>query len=119
MEYKNSSTEDNNRNRAALLLGPTGAGKTPLGRLIEQRGLWGVRCLHFDFGDNLREVVRRNRPDDSPERVSSKLAIFRERTTPLLQHYRPTGARVVTIETTPTMTPEQMWEAVERRRFAV
>jgi len=212
------STEDRNKNRAALLLGPTGAGKTPLGQLIEQRGLWQARCLHFDFGDNLRDVVRRNQPDesvgpadieflrgvlqsgalledehfpiarrilhsfmdrhevdgqtlivlnglprhvgqavaisadldvstviyldgstetvlarlrsnvggdrtertdDSPEQVSSKLAIFRERTASLLQHYRSAGARVVTIEITPTMTPEQVWEAVERSGFAV
>jgi len=209
---------EENRNPAALLLGPTGAGKTPLGQLLQQRGLWQTRCLHFDFGDNLREVVRRDRPDDlvgredieflrgvlqsgalledeqfpiarrilhsfmqrnnadrqtlillnglprhvgqasaigadldvstviyldgstetvlarllsnvggdrtertddSPEYVSRKLAIFHERTAPLLQHYRSMGARVVTIEITPTMTPEQMWEAVERARFAV
>ena len=40
-----------------MLLGPTGAGKTPLGETIEARGLWGMRCLHFDFGANLRAVV--------------------------------------------------------------
>jgi adenylate kinase len=40
---------------AILLIGPTGAGKTPLGNLLEARGLWGRRCLHFDFGANLRK----------------------------------------------------------------
>ncbi len=39
---------------AILLIGPTGAGKTPLGDLLETRGLWGRPCLHFDFGANLR-----------------------------------------------------------------
>jgi adenylate kinase len=39
---------------ALLLVGPTGAGKTPLGELLEAEGLWGRRCLHFDFGMNLR-----------------------------------------------------------------
>ena len=39
---------------AILLIGPTGSGKTPLGRLIEARGLWGRRCVHFDFGERLR-----------------------------------------------------------------
>lgn len=47
-----------------MLLGPTGSGKTPLGQLIEQRGLWGHACRHFDFGANLREIVTRNQPDD-------------------------------------------------------
>jgi adenylate kinase len=47
-----------------LLLGPTGSGKTPLGQLIEARGLPGITCVHFDFGENLREIVARSRPDE-------------------------------------------------------
>lgn len=43
--------------RAVLLLGPTGAGKTPLGDLLERTGLWGKRCVHFDFGVNLRAAA--------------------------------------------------------------
>jgi adenylate kinase family enzyme len=46
-----------------LLLGPTGSGKTPLGQLLHERGLSGRRCLHFDFGENLRQVVDRDAPD--------------------------------------------------------
>jgi adenylate kinase family enzyme len=42
---------------AILLLGPTGSGKTPLGCLLEQNGLAGHRCIHFDFGENLRAVI--------------------------------------------------------------
>lgn len=53
---------------AILLLGPTGAGKTPLGKIIEQRGLWQRKCLHFDFGASLRDVVSRNRPDETISR---------------------------------------------------
>ena len=49
---------------ALLLLGPTGAGKTPLGEMLQQRGLNGRRCLHFDFGANLREIVDRNEPNE-------------------------------------------------------
>jgi adenylate kinase len=49
---------------AWLLLGPTGAGKTPLGDLLQQRGLWGRRCVHFDFGANLREIAGRQRADE-------------------------------------------------------
>ena len=45
------------RYSAVLLIGPTGAGKTPLGQLLEQRGLWGLPCLHFDFGRELRRAA--------------------------------------------------------------
>jgi adenylate kinase family enzyme len=48
-----------------LLVGPTGAGKTPLGRLLEGKGAAGRRCFHFDFGAELRAVAA------SPERASS------------------------------------------------
>jgi adenylate kinase family enzyme len=49
---------------AILLLGPTGSGKTPLGELLEARGLNGRKCAHFDFGENLRQIVARGRPDE-------------------------------------------------------
>ena len=45
------------RPQAILLLGPTGSGKTPLGRLLAARGLWGGGCAHFDFGADLRRLV--------------------------------------------------------------
>ena len=50
--------------RALLLLGPTGSGKTPLGRMLETRGWHGANCVHFDFGETLRGVVARNQPDE-------------------------------------------------------
>lgn len=56
-------TTDYLRKPAMLLLGPTGAGKTPLGQLLEKRGLPRGRCLHFDFGATLREVVERDAAD--------------------------------------------------------
>jgi len=40
-----------------LLVGPTGAGKTPLGLMLEERGAGGLRCFHFDFGAELRAVA--------------------------------------------------------------
>jgi len=49
--------------QALLLLGPTASGKTPLGELIERHGLCGTQYVHFDFGDNLREIVARDQPD--------------------------------------------------------
>ncbi len=45
------------KNKAILLLGPTGAGKTPLGDGLAERGLLGRRCVHFDFGAQLRQVA--------------------------------------------------------------
>jgi len=45
------------RTPAVLLVGPTGSGKTPLGKLLEQEGLWGRKCRHFDFGQQLRRII--------------------------------------------------------------
>lgn len=55
-------------NSAVLLLGPPASGKSPLGDLIAERGLWRKPCLHFDFGSNLRRIVKRNRPDQVVDR---------------------------------------------------
>lgn len=49
---------------ALLLIGPTGAGKSPLGDHIQQRGLSGKRCHHFDFGRELRAIAA---AEDPPE----------------------------------------------------
>jgi adenylate kinase family enzyme len=51
------------RQPALLLLGPTGAGKTPLGQMLEARGLHDRQCVHFDFGENMRKVVAQNAPN--------------------------------------------------------
>jgi len=42
--------------KAILFLGPTGAGKTPLGELLQEIGFRNKRCYHFDFGSQLRKV---------------------------------------------------------------
>ncbi len=42
---------------AILLIGPTGSGKSPLGKALEKHGFRGRRAVHFDFGANLREVA--------------------------------------------------------------
>ena len=50
-------TQVNKRWRAILLIGPTGSGKTPLGQLLDLRGLKGKRCIHFDFGNAMRTCI--------------------------------------------------------------
>jgi adenylate kinase family enzyme len=45
---------------AILLLGPTGAGKTPLGNAMEQKGINGALCAHSDFGKYLRDITNEN-----------------------------------------------------------
>lgn len=60
---------------ALLLVGPTGAGKTPLGRLLEEKGFRGRPCLHFDFGAALRESAPL--PQGDPHFTSAERAIIR------------------------------------------
>ena len=50
-------------NTAILLIGPTGAGKTPLGQTLEFEGLGGRRCVHVDFGQLLRQAAAGQGPD--------------------------------------------------------
>ena len=189
---------------ALLLLGPTGSGKTPLGETLQEKGLWGKSCRHFDFGSELRRVAagwgdftpserifvkqlisegalledqhfslaarlleqfagaahadllvlnglprhagqaaalaprlriialvvleaeadelaarirsniggdRAQRSDDSPELLQRKLAIFRERTAPLLAYYSSAGVHIVRIAVTARSTPDLVYSA--------
>ena len=59
--------------RSILLLGPTGAGKSPLGDQIEKKGLRGKRCFHFDFGHELRCIAKLDLP---PEGFLEKDLLF-------------------------------------------
>ena len=47
---------------ALLLLGPTGAGKSPLGDYLASHGLAGRTCHHFDFGAELRAIASGEAP---------------------------------------------------------
>lgn len=60
---------------AWLLVGPTGAGKTPLGRLLEEKGAAGRRCFHFDFGAELRAVAAS--PDRVPKLSEADVGVIR------------------------------------------
>jgi adenylate kinase len=50
-------TSSHKRLASLLLIGPTGAGKTPFGDYLEKKGIGGKRCVHFDFGHQLRTVA--------------------------------------------------------------
>ncbi len=45
------------RKKAILLIGPTGAGKTPLGEALTRSDPSGMTFAHLDFGECLRRVV--------------------------------------------------------------
>lgn len=47
---------------AILLLGPTGAGKSPLGDMIASRGFLCRKAHHMDFGSELRSIALGNGP---------------------------------------------------------
>ena len=58
---------------------------------------------------------RLGRSDDFAALVARKLQIFRERTAPLVAHYRAAGARVETIQVTVDTEPEAIRSELERR----
>lgn len=80
---------------AMLLIGPTGAGKTPFGELLAHRGLGGRKCFHFDFGGQLRALVDRNQPDErfSPSDLQFLHDVLRSGVLLEDQHF-PLAARV-------------------------
>ncbi len=59
--------KEETRPSALLLLGPTGSGKTPLGQMMGKNGLWGFSCLHFDFGQELRNSIQSSNTYLAPE----------------------------------------------------
>ena len=57
---------------------------------------------------------RAERIDDSYEAVERRLAVFRERTLPLIDHYRTRGVPISVIPVTAGMTAGEMFETLAR-----
>ncbi len=53
--------------KALHLLGPTGAGKSPLGDFLERYGLGSLRFHHFDFGAELRRIALNGASEVTPQ----------------------------------------------------
>jgi adenylate kinase family enzyme len=48
--------------QAILILGPTASGKTPLGDELQRTGWQGRRCVHIDFGTEMRRILELDPP---------------------------------------------------------
>lgn len=79
--------------------------------MVHVRMVVELRCS----AETVRHRLRRNtggdrtgREDDHPDAVRAKLAIFRQRTAPLLEYYEARGTQQVVIRVTPETTSEQM-----------
>ncbi len=57
---------------------------------------------------------RRGRTDDSLAEIEAKLAVYRRRTRPLVEHYRRTGAAVITVDVGARTTAATMLRRLER-----
>jgi adenylate kinase family enzyme len=61
--------------KSILVIGPTGAGKSPLGDYIAETGFRDARCGHFDFGENLRRAAEN--PQRFPALDDAEVRIIR------------------------------------------
>lgn len=88
-------------------------------RAVDVRDVVVLQCAPESVLQRIESNVggdRTRRTDDSPAAVAQKLALFAERTAPLVDHYRRAGARIHEIRVGPAMKPVQVWQALERRR---
>lgn len=58
---------------------------------------------------------RAKRDDDGHDDIRRKLAIFAERTGPLVNHYRKAGSSIIHLPVTAEITPESAWSALQAR----
>ncbi len=63
--------------------------------------------IYSDIGGDRKERV-----DDTDALIEKKLIIFRQRTTPLIDHYEKLGSRIYRVSVTSTMTPSESYRAL-------
>jgi len=86
--------------------------------LVDVRTVLALRCTSDTAIQRIRSNVagdRAGRTDDDEEMVRAKLALFHERTTPLVEHYRERDVPIRKIVVTATMTPDDIWRILARR----
>jgi len=91
------------------------------GRMARLVRMWAVvhlRCPEEVVLARVRRDAggdREGRDDDDQARLSRKLAVFRERTEPLLAYYRERGVEVIRLDVGAETTAEAMRTELERR----
>ena len=81
-------------------------------RILDIRMVVLLECSHESVLSRIGSNIggdRSERQDDESDLIRRKLDLFRRRTMPLLEHYRTLGKRIVTIDVTMDMTPDQAW----------
>jgi adenylate kinase family enzyme len=86
--------------------------------IVDIRTVISLRCtqetvLQRVFSDAGGD--RAARCDDNPELVVAKLEQFRERTVPIVDHYRAIDVPVRQIVVTGAMSPDEIWRILQRR----
>jgi adenylate kinase family enzyme len=84
-------------------------------RLVKVDAVVELACLPDVVLERIRTNAggdRTERVDDDPDAVRHKLAIYAERTKPLIEHYRARGARIHSIPIAADTTAEAAWQAL-------
>lgn len=89
-----------------------------VGRIVRVHTVVSLRCSEDVVLSRIGTNVggdRGERSDDRQGDICRKLAIFAERTGPLVDYYREAGSRVIVVDVTAEMTPESAWSALQAR----
>ena len=87
--------------------------------ILDVQAVVRLRCRAEVIFQRIQHNVggdRTGRQDDDLDSIRRKLALFAQRTAPLLDHYRDLGLRIEALDVTATMTPAEMWEILNRRK---
>jgi adenylate kinase len=73
--------------------------------------------LYFDLGDDvatermLGRALEEGRPDDTPDAIARRLALYHEQTAPVVEHYRATG-KLVPLHAERAI--DEVWDEIQR-----